>query len=178
MKRPTRYFSQFTVILLLPFQSAIAYDCVEIFSFEVDRDNHSTKEYERAATTPYKILEQVQRFSVGEIIRSDNGIKAVNATHQSCPDDAMALQFGGAVTDFKAGNQSLRYWVGLGAGKQKLAIDAWLKDKLSGDVIYRDDIVDRKWGGVWGGDDTKGIRDFAQKVEGFIEKGLKDGKPK
>jgi len=60
----------------------------------------------------------------------------------------------------------------------ELAIDAWLKDKLSGDVIYRGDIVDRKWAGLWGGDDSKGIRDFAQKVEKFINKGLKDVKSK
>ena len=173
----TRGQGSLVCLLALVFsQVVMAYDCVEISTFVVERDNFSTKEYERAAETPEEFLKQFQHATVGEIIRSDNGLTAVKAQESECPDAAQTLQFGGTVTDFKAGNQNLRYWVGFGAGKQKLAVDAWLREKLSGDVIHQDEIVDRKWAGFGGGDDRKGVSDFAEKVEKFIEKALKPPK--
>lgn len=161
-----------TLALLSAPLLASSYDCVEIAMFEVDRNNFSTREYERAAATPVEFLEQFQHATVGEIIRAENGLTAVKEGESSCPDEASALVFGGTVTDFKAGNQALRYFVGMGAGKQKLAVDAWLKDKSTGNVIHADEIIDRKWAGFGGGDDRKGVRDFAEKVNVFLNKAL------
>lgn len=162
-----------TACLLLGFApGAIAYDCIEVFLFEVDRDNFSTKEYERAAATPEEFLEFFQHSTIGELIRSENGLTAVKAQEEQCPEDSVALQMGGQVTDYKAGNQAMRYWVGFGAGKQKLAVNAWLRDKSSQEVIYEDRIVDRKWAGWGGGDDRKGARDFAEKVDKFVVQGM------
>ena len=96
----------------------------------------------------------------------------MRAGENACPDEAQAVEFGGTVTDFKKGNQAMRYFVGFGAGKQKLAIDAWVRNKATGEIIFQDKIVDRKWAGFGGGDDRKGVRDFAEKVVLFLNKGL------
>ncbi len=148
------------------------WDCVEILRFEVDRQDFSTREMERASATPDEFLESVQRAMAGEIVRGDSGLSAVMAGEDACPNDASALEFGGQVTDFKPGSRLARYVVGFGAGKQKLQVQAWLRAKATGEVLTEGRIVDRKVAGFGGGSGDKGIRDFAEKVDKFIGKAL------
>jgi len=66
----------------------------------------------------------------------------------------------------------MRYMVGFGAGKQKIQIEAELYDKLSGELIKKDRVVDRKIGGLVGGSENKGKRDFAEKMNNFVRVAL------
>jgi len=66
----------------------------------------------------------------------------------------------------------MRYMVGLGAGKQKIQINAQLIEKSSGKVLKSGRIVDRKIGGLVGGSENKGKRDFAEKTTKFIRQAL------
>jgi len=176
MKIVIRGLALVFLFVLFPLRWASAFDCVEVFPFEIDRNDFSSRESERAAAMPQEFLDVFQHATVGEIIRSKSGLTAVKGGENACPDSEQAVQFGGTVTDFKEGNQAMRYFVGFGAGKQKLAVYAWLRNKTTGEIIFEDKIVDRKWAGFGGGDDRKGVRDFAEKVVVFLRKGL--GLPK
>ena len=66
--------------------------------------------------------------------------------------------------------------VGFGAGKQKIETNLVLSEKKSGKVLAKERVVDRKIGGLVGGSEDKGKRDYAEKVNKFIRKAIGLGK--
>ncbi|WP_170113368.1 DUF4410 domain-containing protein [Ahniella affigens] len=153
---------------------AANYDCVEVELFQPgDSSQAESREDKRAAAIPPEVLATLQQGIVQELPNTLKGMTAVKAGDAGCPDAATAISFGGTVTDYKKGNKAARYFIGLGAGKQKFAVNAWIKAKASGAVLGEDEVVDRKVGGIFGGSADKGVRDFAEKVGGFIKKTLK-----
>ncbi len=143
-----------------------SYDCLEVHKFAVDREDYSSKKLERAGTIPEEALEHLQHKVVGEVTRGELFPK-VSKTECS----GKTLVFGGKVTDFKKGSRSARIWIGMGAGKQKFEVQCYLKDKATGKVLRRKEIIDRKIGGWAGGDEAKGESDFAEKVAKFVRHG-------
>lgn len=153
--------------------SAKNFTCVDIPLFDVDRNNHSTREMERAAMIPQEVLEKIQFITVGEVLRSPNGLSATKGVQGDvCMQDGSSLVLEGKVTDYKKGNRAMRYLVGFGAGKQKIQTDLVLKDKTTGKIIATGTVIDRKIGGLVGGSDDKGKHDYAEKVDKFIKKAL------
>ncbi|MFH1654566.1 MAG: DUF4410 domain-containing protein [Pseudomonadota bacterium] len=145
------------------------YQCLEVEKFSVDRDNFSNKEMERAASIPDARLTSLQHKIVGEIVREKLLPKVTKADKSSCK--GKTLVFGGQVTDYKEGNRAARIFIGLGAGKQKFEVQSYLKDKATGKVLTKKEIIDRKIGGISGGDEAKGESDFAEKVVSFVKSG-------
>lgn len=148
--------------------TAAAYDCVEVELFKVDRADIRDKQDKRAATIPRAALATLQQAIVLEIPLSVPGARGMYANEEACPDPATAVVVGGTVSDYKKGSKALRYWVGMGAGAQKFAVEAWVRPKTSDQVIATDEIIDRKVAGLLGGEDDKGVDDFSEKVARFI----------
>ena len=160
-------------IFLLTFNVfAKDYDCIEVNLFEVDRDNISTRELARAAEIPTETLLSIQTYVRTELNIDENGLAAKKGGDDSCEKMESALELKGTITDFKAGSRMMRYMVGFGAGKQKIQIETELYDKESGDLIEKDQVVDRKIGGLIGGSENKGKRDFAEKMNNFVRQAL------
>lgn len=154
---------------------AAAYNCVEVELFQAgDQTGADSRQEKRAAEISPDVLETLRQGILSELPESLPDLKAVQVGDATCPDPSRAISFGGTVTDYKKGNKAARYLIGFGAGKQKFAVNAWLKDKATGQVIAEDEIVDRKFAGFFGGSAKKGVKDFAEKVTGFIRKTLKD----
>ncbi len=145
------------------------YDCLEVEKFTVDRKDYSSTKLERAAAIPEEILTNLQHKIVGETIRSKIISQVVKKEESKC--SAKTLIYGGKVTDYKQGSRAARILIGLGAGKQKFEVESYLKDKASGQIIASKKIIDRKFGGLAGGDEDKGQQDFAEKVAAFIKNG-------
>ena len=144
------------------------YTCIELELFVVDKDNIDDRESARAALIPAEVLVELRNYIAVEIPLEMGQIQVRSAPDDRCDDASTALVFGGTVTDYKKGNQAARYLVGLGAGKQKFAVDAWVKRKSDGVVLKREEVVDRKIGGLIGGSKDKGKQDFGEKVADFI----------
>lgn len=151
-----------------------AFECVEVKQFDVTTGFIGSKEDARAATIPATQLQQIQRAVAGQIPEKARGLRStlVGEGWPECPDPSRALVMGGRITDYKEGNQALRYWVGFGAGAQKFSVDVWLARKSDGALIAREEVVDRKVGGWIGGQSDKGLDDFAEKVAGFVRDSL------
>lgn len=145
------------------------YQCIEIEKFAVDREDFSSREMERAATIPDETLSRLQHKIVGEVTRAKIADEVTKADAKPCEGKALVL--GGKVTDYKEGSRAARILVGWGAGKQKFEVQCYIKDKQSGDIIARKQVVDRKVGGISGGDEAKGESDFAEKVVSFVKNG-------
>lgn len=160
------------IIGLASAASVPAYDCVEVEVFKVDRSQITSKKDKRAATIPREALVKLQESIVLEIPLSVPGVAGMYAGEESCPDDTVAARLSGVVSDYKPGNRAVRYWVGLGAGAQKFAVEATVTDKLSGRILAQDEVVDRKVGGWVGGSDDKGVDDFSEKVASLVRKAL------
>lgn len=159
-----------SVVFAGPWVSTLKeYNCLEIEKFTVDREDFSSTEMERAATIPDETLSRLQHKIVGEITRAKIIEKVTKADSKSC--EGKALVFGGKVTDYKEGNRAARIFIGWGAGKQKFEVQCYIKDKQNGDVLARKQVVDRKVGGISGGDEAKGESDFAEKVARFVKRG-------
>lgn len=150
-----------------------AYTAIEIARFDVNREDYSSKEAERAGRIPDETLDTIQRIVIAEFTKAQIFPKA--GKPGGAADMDPALELGGRVIDFKAGNKVARYFVGMGAGQQKIEIECVLKDKKTGNVLAREVILDRKVGGIAGGDEEKGLRDFAEKVIVFVQKTLQAG---
>lgn len=150
--------------------SAKPYTVLEISRFEVNREDLSTKEAERAGRIPEDILDTIQRILVSEFGQS----KILPTVRKAgAPGEGdVVLELGGKVVDWMAGSQAKRYWVGMGAGQQKIEVDCVLKDRATGAVLARERILDRKVGGIGGGNEEKGMRDFAEKVAKFMHASL------
>ena len=157
-----------------------SFECVEVRRFETTSGGFiASKEEARAATIPAGRLLDIQRSVAGQVPEKARGLRStlVGEGWPACPDPARALVLGGRLVDYKAGNQALRYFVGFGAGAQKFAVDVWLARKSDGSLVAREEVVDRKVGGWIGGQDEKGLEDFAEKVAGFVRDSLRPGPP-
>lgn len=152
--------------------SAKQYDCIEVNQFTVDRDDISTRELARATEIPEEMLRTIQTYVRTELNIDDNGLVAKKGAEDACDDPESALELKGVVTDYKKGSRMMRYMVGFGAGKQKIQIEAELYDKASGELLKKDRVVDRKIGGLIGGSENKGKRDFAEKMNNFVRTAL------
>lgn len=163
-------------LLLAPSVSAddisSQFDCIELESFIVQKDDIAERADARAAMIPPDKLAELRDYIALEIPLEIAGMKTRLAPEQRCDDDSRSLVLGGRVTDYKKGSQAARYFVGLGAGKQKFEVDAVLKRKSDGSVIAQDIVVDPKIGGLIGGSKDKGKQDFAEKVADFIHGAL------
>ena len=151
------------------------FNCVEVKRFEVGGDFIASKQDARAATIPAEQLGNMQRAVAGQIPEKIRGYLSTLVAEGSpqCPDPARALVLSGRVTDFKAGNQALRYWVGFGAGAQKFGVLVRATRKSDGALVGEGEVVDRKVGGWVGGQAEKGLEDFAEKVAGFLKDSLR-----
>ena len=145
------------------------YSCIEIEKFQVDREDYSTKDRERAAAIPDETLSSLQHKIVGELSRQSVLPKITKANENPCTGKSLA--FGGKIVDYKKGNRAARILIGFGAGKQKFEVESYLKDKQSGESLATKKIIDRKVGGLAGGDEAKGEYDFAEKVAQFVKMG-------
>jgi len=145
------------------------YQCIEVEKFIVDRNDYSTKKLERAASIPDESLVSLQHKIVGEIIRKSILPEVKKADLEPCK--SKAIVFGGKVTEYKKGSRAARILIGLGAGKQKFEVQSYIKDKQTGNILASKKIVDRKFGGIAGGDEAKGERDFAEKAMRFVRSG-------
>lgn len=149
------------------------YDCIEVNIFDVDRENISTRALARAAEIPEQTLTAIQTYVRAELNIDSNGLEAIKGGEDdSCENPETALELKGSVSDYKKGSRMMRYMVGFGAGKQKIQIETELYDKLSGELIKKDRVVDRKIGGLVGGSENKGKRDFAEKMNNFVRGAL------
>lgn len=149
------------------------YDCIEINVFDVDRENISTRAFARAAEIPEQTLVALQTYVKAELNIDTNGLEAKKGSEDnSCENPETALELKGTVSDYKKGSRVMRYMVGFGAGKQKIQIETELYDKTSGELIKQGRVVDRKIGGLVGGSENKGKRDFAEKMNNFVRVAL------
>ncbi|MEO8367470.1 MAG: DUF4410 domain-containing protein [Pseudoxanthomonas sp.] len=154
--------------------SAKDFDCVEVKRFEVGSGFITSKQDARAATIPAEQLGSMQRVIAGQIPEKIRGYRSTLVAEGSpqCPDPARALVLSGRITDFKAGNQALRYWVGFGAGAQKFGVLVRATRKSDGALVGEGEVIDRKVGGWVGGQAEKGLEDFAEKVASFLRGSL------
>lgn len=146
-------------------------NCFQISLFTVDTENVDTKEEARAAAIPEHRLLQIQQAIVQELKADFSAAKVVMTESEKCPENTESLLVGGKITDFKKGNKALRYLVGFGAGAQKVQVLVGLNSG-DGKLVAEEDIVDRKFAGLLGGSENKGIEDFAEKVVAFIKKSI------
>lgn len=144
---------------------------LDVKRFEVDRENFSTQELERAGKIPEDALDAIQHALVGVATRS-GGFTSVRKSDASAAPAEGVVVLSGRITDFKPGNRTARLLVGMGAGAQKFEAECLLTDKATGKVLGKTTIIDRKWAGITGGDEDKGLNDFAVKVTKFVEKSL------
>ena len=159
-------------ILFINSSFATEYNCIEINRFTVDKDDISSRALARATSIPEDVINILQVYVRNELNIDENGLKAVKGGDATCDDPKKALVLDGLITDYKKGSQVMRYMVGFGAGKQKIQIEAVLSIKDTMKVIKKDRVVDRKIGGLIGGSDNKGKRDFAEKINNFVRTGL------
>jgi len=156
---------------------AARYNCVDIELLTVDKLNANTKALKRASHIPEEILGLIQQIVIDEVDLNNNGLKSYPAdVDKTCPNTNESLVVNGRVIDYKKGNRAVRYMVGFGAGKQKIETNLVLTEKKSGKVIAKERVVDRKIGGLVGGSEDKGKRDYAEKVNKFIRKAIGLGK--
>lgn len=151
---------------------AKSYDCIEVNVFTVDRENISTRELARAAEIPEQMLQTIQTYVRTELNIDENGLEAKKGGEDACESAKSALELKGVITDYKKGSRMMRYMVGFGAGKQKIQIEAELYDKETGKLLKKDEVVDRKIGGLVGGSENKGKKDFAEKMNNFVRTAL------
>ena len=144
---------------------------LEVKRFDVERENFSTKELERAGKIPDESLDAIQRALVGVATRT-GGFKAVRKPEAGESPVEGVVVLSGRVADYKAGNRTARLMIGMGAGAQKFEVECVLTDKATGKVLGKTTIIDRKWAGITGGDEEKGLNDFAIKVNDFILESL------
>ncbi len=127
-------------------------------------------EPERAGRIPDEMLDAIQRILLTEFTKAGT-IPAVRKPDPSASPEG-TLELVGRVVDFLPGSKAARYFIGMGAGQQKIEVECFLKDRKTGAVLAHEIIRDRKVGGVAGGAEDKGVRDFAEKVVAFVQEGL------
>ncbi len=143
------------------------YLVLEINRFDVNREDYSSKEAERAGRMPDEALDTIERILITEFTQTKL-LPTVRKASGPGDGQEMVLELGGKVVDWLAGSKTKRLLVGLGAGQQKIEVDCVLKDKATGTILGQERILDRKVAGWAGGNEDKGMRDFADKVAKFI----------
>ena len=161
-----------SLLALSPAAFSKSYDCIEVDVFKVDREDLSSRALARAAEIPEQMLTTIQTYVRTELNIDENGLEAKKTEGNTCENAASALLLTGTVTDYKEGSRMMRYMVGFGAGKQKIQIEAELYDKETNELLKKDRVVDRKIGGLVGGSENKGKRDFAEKMNNFVRTAL------
>lgn len=144
---------------------------LEVERMKVDRENYSTKELERAGKIPDEALDGIQRALIGIATRAGRFQGVRKPAEGAAPGEAVVV-LGGRVTDYKEGNRAARLLVGMGAGAQKFEAECVLTDKATGKVLGKERIADKKWGGIAGGNEEKGLEDFSEKVLAFVDRSL------
>lgn len=152
-------------------QSAV---CVKVEAFTTDTTNIKTKADKRAAQVPDEVIKKIQDNLVLQVPLTMPGSIGVAATTGKCPAKARVVVLSGVFADYKEGNRAMRYWVGMGAGKQKFSVEAKVVDE-KGVTLGEQVITDRKIGGLVGGSDAKGLEDFSEKVIGFVKTSVGGG---
>jgi hypothetical protein len=140
----------------------VTYAALEVARVEVNREDFSSKEGERAGRIPDEMLDAIQRILLTEFTKAGT-IPAARKPDPSAGAEG-TLELVGRVVDFLPGS--------MGAGQQKIEVECFLKDRKTGAVLAHEIIRDRKVGGVAGGSEDKGVRDFAEKVVAFVQEGL------
>jgi hypothetical protein len=146
-------------------------NCFNVALFTVDTDGVDTEEEARASGIPEHRLLQIQQAIAKELTASFSTSKVLLTEGEKCPASPESLLISGKITDFKKGNKALRYLVGFGAGAQKVQVMTSLH-KGDGQLVAEGEIVDRKFAGLIGGSENKGIKDFAEKVVAFVKQSL------
>lgn len=146
-------------------------NCFQVSQFTVDAEDVDSKEEARAAAIPEHRLLQIQQAIAQELTASFSAAKVLVTESEKCPESSESLLVGGKITDFKKGNKALRYLVGFGAGAQKVQVLVNLNTG-DGKLVAEADIVDRKFAGLLGGSENKGIEDFAEKVVAFVKQSI------
>jgi hypothetical protein len=142
--------------------------CVEVEPLTVAEVEGQT---ERAAKMPQQSIDIVLERTVAQLQQRARGIQVVVAGSGQCPSPAATAVLRSDLVDFRMGNAALRYFVGFGAGTQKVRVNASLLRK-DGSVVGEQQIADAKWGGAFGGSNRKGLDDFAGKVAEFAARAL------
>jgi hypothetical protein len=146
-------------------------DCIEVKLFAVAEEKVDGQT-DRAEKIPARNLELIQAGVVKHLPKEARGVTAIAAGSSTCPNPATAATLGGDILDFRKGNMALRYLVGFGAGSQKVRVRLTLS-RSDGAQIAQSEIADTKWGGAFGGTNTKGLDDFAEKAAEAAAKALK-----
>lgn len=138
-------------------------DCVEVDLFRVSEEKVEGQT-DRAEKIPERNLEIIRDALVKHLPKNAKNVSSVALGQESCPNPATAAVLNGDILDFRKGNMALRYFVGFGAGSQKVRVRLTLSAKTGGAVIAQEEIADTKWAGAFGGTNTKGLEDFALKA--------------
>jgi Domain of unknown function (DUF4410) len=150
---------------------ALAIDCIEVRAFQVAEEKVEGQT-DRAEKIPAKNLELIQAGIVKHLPKEARGVSAVMSGSGTCPNPATAGVLSGDILDFRKGNMALRYFVGFGAGSQKVRVRLTLA-RAGGEQIAQAEIADTKWAGAFGGTNSKGLDDFAEKAAEAAAKALK-----
>ena len=149
-----------------------AVDCIEVKLFAVAEEKVDGQT-DRAEKIPARNLELIQAGVVKHLPKEARGIIARPfGDGGACANPATSAVLAGDILDFRKGNMALRYLVGFGAGSQKVRVRLTLNRK-DGSQIAQTEIADTKWGGAFGGTNTKGLDDFAEKAAEAAAKALK-----
>ncbi len=145
---------------------------IERFSTETDLAD-SGRKADRIEDIPESKLLQIQEVLHSEIGKSKmfaevrilkSGEKPLLAEGQT------GWVLGGQFLDYKKGSKAARYFIGMGAGKQKVEVMVEVRDAATGATVRKERVVDRKVGGWFGGNDEKGLRDFAERIVELLKK--------
>lgn len=152
--------------------TAAAIDCIEVKLFAVSEEKVEGQT-DRAEKIPARNLELIQAGVVKHLPKEARGVIARPfGDGGACANPATSAVLAGDILDFRKGNMALRYLVGFGAGSQKVRVRLTLNRK-DGSQIAQTEIADTKWGGAFGGTNTKGLDDFAEKAAEAAAKALK-----
>lgn len=138
-------------------------DCIEVNLFNVSEEKVDGQT-DRAEKIPEQNLIIIRDALVERLPKHAKKVSSVAAGNASCPNPATTAVLDGDILDFRKGNAALRYFVGFGAGSQKVRVRLTLTSKTDGAVLAQEEIADTKWGGAFGGTNTKGLKDFAEKA--------------
>ena len=144
-------------------------DCLEVELFKATEEKVEGQT-DRAAAIPVHNLELIQADMIRFLPKMATGTTAVAAGSGTCPNPQTAATVAGDVLDFRKGNMALRYFVGFGAGSQKVRVRLTVSRKLGGAAVGQSEIADTKWAGAFGGTNTKGLADFAEKASKAVAK--------
>jgi hypothetical protein len=138
-------------------------ECIEVNLFKVSEEKVEGQT-DRADKIPEQNLIIIRNTLVERLPKHAKKVSSIAAGEGECPNPATTAVLAGDILDFRKGNAALRYFVGFGAGAQKVRVRLTLTAKADDAVIAQEEIADTKWGGVFGGSNTKGLKDFADKA--------------